>query len=177
MILLTCIHDLAHVPTHNCLADFLTKASAKADNLITAVRTDFRTLTEHKTSFSTWCRTSMNTREKDIFPDCFEDFSHTNFTRRTFHVMFVRNQHIDERKELNTCERESQDTTKISSALADSRTIYSWSVVSLLVRTLCLCMALMTIFLSVISFSQLCDHVIVRTHWCWQSEQMDTESS
>ena len=31
-------HDLAHIPTQNCLADCLTKASAKADNLITAVQ-------------------------------------------------------------------------------------------------------------------------------------------
>ena len=27
------IHDLAHIPTQNCSADCLTKASAKADNL------------------------------------------------------------------------------------------------------------------------------------------------
>ena len=33
------IHDLAYIPTQNCLADCLTKASAKADNLITAVKT------------------------------------------------------------------------------------------------------------------------------------------
>ena len=33
------IHDLAHIPTQNCLADCLTKASAKANNLITAVKT------------------------------------------------------------------------------------------------------------------------------------------
>ena len=33
------IHDLAHFPTQNCLADCLTTASAKADNLITAVKT------------------------------------------------------------------------------------------------------------------------------------------
>ena len=33
------IHDLAHIPTQNCLADCLTKASAKADNLITAQKT------------------------------------------------------------------------------------------------------------------------------------------
>ena len=33
------IHDLAHIPTQNCLADCLTKASAKEDNLITAVKT------------------------------------------------------------------------------------------------------------------------------------------
>ena len=31
------IHDLAHIPTQNCLADCLTKASAKADDLITAL--------------------------------------------------------------------------------------------------------------------------------------------
>ena len=33
------IHDLAHSPTQNCFVDCLTKASAKADNLITAVQT------------------------------------------------------------------------------------------------------------------------------------------
>ena len=33
------IHDLAHIPTQNCVADCLTKASAKADNLITPVKT------------------------------------------------------------------------------------------------------------------------------------------
>ena len=61
------IHDLVHIPTQNCLADYLTKASAKADNLITAVQTrklldvgihpDFRTLMEHKAFLSTWCKT------------------------------------------------------------------------------------------------------------------------
>ena len=33
------IHDLAHIPYKNCLADCFTKASTKADNLITAVQT------------------------------------------------------------------------------------------------------------------------------------------
>ena len=33
------IHDLAHISTQNCLAVCLTKASAKADNLITTVQT------------------------------------------------------------------------------------------------------------------------------------------
>ena len=32
-------HDLALIPTQNCSADCLTKASAKAGNLITAVNT------------------------------------------------------------------------------------------------------------------------------------------
>ena len=71
------IHDLAQIPTQNCLADFLTNAPAKADNLITAVKTgelldvdihpNFRTLMEHKAFLSTWCRTFMHTREKDVF--------------------------------------------------------------------------------------------------------------
>ena len=70
------IHDLAHIPTQNCLADCLTKASAKADNLITAVKTvellevdlhpNFRTLMEQNTFLSTWCRTFRHTREKDV---------------------------------------------------------------------------------------------------------------
>ena len=56
------IHDLAHIPTQNCLADCLTRASAKADNLITAVKTgrlldvdvhpNFRTLMEYKAFLS-----------------------------------------------------------------------------------------------------------------------------
>ena len=33
------IHDLAHIPTQHCLAECLSKASAKADDLITAVKT------------------------------------------------------------------------------------------------------------------------------------------
>ena len=33
------IHDLAHIRAPNCLTDCLTKASGKADNLITAVKT------------------------------------------------------------------------------------------------------------------------------------------
>ena len=34
------IHDLAHISTQNCFLDCLAKASAKADNLITAVQTE-----------------------------------------------------------------------------------------------------------------------------------------
>ena len=66
------IHDLAHIPTQHCLADCLSKASAKADNLISARKTvrlldvdihpDFRTLMEHK-ALSTWCGTFMHTVE------------------------------------------------------------------------------------------------------------------
>ena len=71
------IHDLAHILTQNCLADRFTKASAKADNLIAAVQPgrlidvdihpDFRTLMEHKAFLSTWCKTFLHTREKEVF--------------------------------------------------------------------------------------------------------------
>ena len=65
------IHDLAHIPTQNCLTDCLTKA----DNLITAVKTgrrldvdihpDFRTLMEHKVCLSTLFRTCTPTPQED----------------------------------------------------------------------------------------------------------------
>ena len=71
------IHDLAHISTQNCLADCLTKSSAKADNFITAVKTvrllevdvhpHFRTLMENKAFLSTWCTTFMHTSEKHVF--------------------------------------------------------------------------------------------------------------
>ena len=37
-VCLGCIHDLVHIPTLNCLAECVTKASAKATNLITVVK-------------------------------------------------------------------------------------------------------------------------------------------
>ena len=46
---------------------------------------------------------------------------------------------------------------------ADSRAYFSWTMVSFLVRTLCLCLVLMNIFLSV----SLCDHVVIKTDRCW----------
>ena len=75
----------------------------------------------------------------------------------------------------NMCEFESQDPTKMTSAHADSRINFSWTIMSLLVSSLCLCLVLMNIFQCCNSFSQLCDHVIDRTDWCWQSEQMGGE--
>ena len=70
-------HDLAHISTQNCLADCLTKSSAKAGNLITAVKTvrilevdvrpNFRTLMEHKDFLCTWCRTFMHARVEKMF--------------------------------------------------------------------------------------------------------------
>ena len=89
------IHDLAYIPTQNCLADCLTKASAKAENLITAVKTgrlldvdihpNFRTIMEHKAFLSTWCGTFMHTRERNVlFLNALKiSLSLTSFTRRT----------------------------------------------------------------------------------------------
>ena len=88
------IHDLAHIPTQNCVADCLTKSSAMADNLITAVKTgrfvdvdvhpNFTTLMEHKAFLSTCCRTfNAHKREGCFLPERVEDFSRTTSTRRT----------------------------------------------------------------------------------------------
>ena len=104
------MHDLAHIPTQNCLADCLTKASAKADNLITAVKTgrlldveihpNYRTPTAQKALVSTWCKTFMHTTEKDMFFSNALRISLAQTPREgPFHVMFVRNQHIDEHNE------------------------------------------------------------------------------
>ena len=99
------IHDLAHIPTQNVLADCLTKATAKADNLITAVKTgrfldvdihpNFRTLMEQKAFMSTWCRTIYAHNGEGCFlPECFEDVFRTNSTRRTIPCDVCENSHV-----------------------------------------------------------------------------------
>ena len=70
------IHDLAHIPTQNCLSDRLTKASAKADNLITAVEIV-------RGRHATWYRTFMHTKEKDVLFLSTLNVSRTDSTRRT----------------------------------------------------------------------------------------------
>ena len=145
----SCIHGLAHIPTPNCLADCLTKASAEADNLNTAVKTgrlldldihpNFRTLKEHKAFLSTWCRTYLHTRENDVFLlNTLKISLASDLQEGPFHVMFARNQHCDERNELNMCEFESQDATKITSASTDSRVTFSWMTRSFWVEH-CVC--------------------------------------
>ena len=107
------IHDLAHNPTQNCLADCLTKASAKADNLISAVKRgrlldvdihpDFRTLMEHKAFLSTWCRTFLHTRDKEVFfLNSLKISLAPTLQERPFQVMFAGTQQTKEQKELNT---------------------------------------------------------------------------
>ena len=120
------IHDLAHFPTQNCLADCLTKSSVEANNLITAmkkgsllevdVHPNFRTFMEHKAFLSAWCRTSMHKREKNVFFLNALKISLSPAPREgPFHVMFVK----------TSMDSESQDATNLTSALTDSR-IYSF---------------------------------------------------
>ena len=52
-----------------------------------------------------------------------------------------------------TCEHEGQHATKIMSALTDTFIQFPWPVMSIFVRTLCLCLDLMTICLSMFHFS------------------------
>ena len=102
------IHYLAHIPTQNCLADCRTMASAKADNLITEVKTvellevdihpNFRTLLEQNTFLST-CRTFRHTRVKDVFfLNALKEPLAQTPQEGPFHVMLVRNQHTQEPK-------------------------------------------------------------------------------
>ena len=105
------IRDLAHIPTQNCSADCLTKASAKADNLIGTLRDvhvhpGFRTLMEHKAFLSTWCKTVLHTREKEVF---FLNTLKISLAQtpqeRPFQVMFVGTQQQKKQNKLNTRKR------------------------------------------------------------------------
>ena len=134
------IHDLAHIPTQNGLADCTTKASAKGDNLITAVQKgksldvdihlDFRTLVEHKAFLSTWCKTCLHTREKEVF---FQNTRKISLAQTPhegpFQVMFVGTQQQKQQNKLNTRERKGQDATKITSAPAESCIQCLWPVI------------------------------------------------
>ena len=78
-------HDLAHIPTPNCLADCLTTASAKADKLITAVQAgrllddhpDFRTLMEHKLQ-----NIFAHKGEGSLHPEYSQDLSGTKLPKK-----------------------------------------------------------------------------------------------
>ena len=124
------IQDFAHIPHPNCLADCLTKASAKADNLITAEQTgklldvdihpDFRTLMEHNAFLSTWCKTFLHKRTGSLLPEHTQGFFCTNSRRRIISGDVCGDQQTKEQKELITHERKVQDATKITSAYAAS---------------------------------------------------------
>ena len=98
------IHDFAHSSTQNSSADCLTKSLAKADTLITAVKTvrlldvdvhpNFRTLMEHKAFLSTWRKTFMHIREKTVFFLNASKISLSPASREgPFHVIFRENFH------------------------------------------------------------------------------------
>ena len=83
----------------------------RADNLITAVQTgelldvdshsDFRTLMEHKAFLSTWCKTFLHRREKEVF---FRNTLKISLAQTPqegpFQVMFVRTQAAKEAEEI-----------------------------------------------------------------------------
>ena len=85
------------------------------------IHSDFRTPMEHKASLSTWCRTFMHTKEKEVF---FLNTLKTSLAQtlqeRPFQVTFVGTQQTREQKELNTRKCQGQDATKITSAPAES---------------------------------------------------------
>ena len=140
------IHDLAHIPTQNCLADCLTKASAKADNLITAVKTgrlldvdmhpDFRTLMEHKAFLSTWCRTFMHREKGVFFLNILKISLAPTLQEGPCQMMIAGTQQTKEQKELKTRERKGQDDTKITSAFADQCIQFLWSMMPIPMSTL-----------------------------------------
>ena len=79
--------------SQKCFADCLTKASAKADNLITAVNTrklldvdihpHSRTLMEHKAFLSTWCENIFAHKgEGSFLPGHSQDLSCTKLTKK-----------------------------------------------------------------------------------------------
>ena len=178
------IHDLAHISTQKCLADCLTKASAKADNVIPSVKTgkllevdmhpNFRTLMEHKTFLATWCRTLMHTRENDVF---FLNTLKVSLAptpqEGPFHVMFVRKQHTQEPKESNnydlesekkTFEKDGQNATKITSARADTSIRFFRPMISSFVEISCAYWFLLTIFhlMFLLFLFQRCNHAVIQ---------------
>ena len=90
-------------------------------------------------------------------------------------MMFAGTQRTKGQKELNTRERKGQDATKISSAFADSCIQFPWSVMSILIRMLCLCLALMNLLFRVappsscfVTMAKLTPHCVVKSdngHW------------
>ena len=171
------IHDLAHLSTQNCLADCLTKPSAKADNLITAVKTGrsldvdthpiFGTLMEHKAFLSTCCSTFMHTQEKDVFfLDVFEDVSGTNSTRRTVPCDVCENSHVFR---VSRCYQHDVCTRKLTHLFLTGDGVTVGENIVFVLGSYDHFSQCFTFFF------KLFDHVIIKTDWYWQSKQIDTE--
>ena len=73
---------------------------------------------------STWCRTFMYTWEKKVFLPEMPSFFLAPAPQEG-------PQHTEQQNELNTCEHKNQDATKITSAFADSRIPFCWSVMTM----------------------------------------------
>ena len=67
----------------------------------------------------------------------------------SFQVIFVGLVILKNKKELKTSEREGQNATKITSALTDSCIQSPWPLMSILMRMLCLCLALLNVLFSI----------------------------
>ena len=86
---------------------------------------------------STWCRTFVHTREKEVFFLSARKISLAPTPQEgPFQVLFAGTSHTEEQKELNTRERRGQDATKTTSAFADSCIQFLWSVMPILMTTL-----------------------------------------
>ena len=123
------IHDLAHIPSQNRFADCLTKASAKANNLITAVKTGRLLDVDTHPGFTTLVQGFLTYLIQNIHAhkgqgcsllDCPKKSLAPTPQERPFQVKFARTQHTEEQMELNMCELKRQDATNITSAFADS---------------------------------------------------------
>ena len=142
------IQDVAHIPTLNCLADCLTKASAKADNLMKAVQTgkmldvyihpDLRTLMEHEAFLSTCCTTFLHRMVKNIpNRDTIEDFT----------------EEIDE-----------------------AEFVRQYNFFYFLTRMLCLCLCLMNFLLCVApSSSSFVTMTVSISHWVVKSDSLSQD--
>ena len=100
--------------------------------------------------------------------ECFEDFSRTNSTRRTTPCDVCENSHVCRE---SRCSENNVCTRRLTHPLLlDDGVIFGENIVFVLGS----CDHFFQCFAF---FSQLCDHVIIKTDWCWQSKQMDTEFS
>ena len=176
------------------------------------IHPDFRTLMEHKAFLSTWCKTFMHTREKEVFFLNTLKISLAPIHQEgLFQVMFV----VTQQQKLNTRERKGQDATKITSAFADSCIQFLWSAMPmtaltwmvknipnrttigdfteeideagfvrqynffhLLMRMLCLCLALMNLLHSVaLSSLSLVTMALIIPHWVVNSDRLSPEEA
>ena len=169
------IHDFAHISTRNCLEDCLTKSSAKADSLITAVKTvrflevdfhlNFRTLVEHKAFLSTWCRTFMHKKETFFSLNALKISLPPASREGPFHVMFWR----------TSIDSESQDATKITFCTRRLTHLFIHEdddIVHVHCRS-----NQFSQWLSLSFSSQCCGNVDVKTRWSLQNHNRWTNNS